>query len=143
MLGCVCGFFMGATVASRRRPTCRELMRDPDRQPTFAELLMPPTCDRNPDWRRSFNHENINRPTGKPPLRFRRSGDGYSSGPTTPKPDIIPKPQPPGGRLIGPSAAPATLAATAHPACADDAHACTCTVSMPAEMTTLPTMVSP
>jgi len=61
MLGCVCGFFMGVAVAGRRRPTCRELMRnrDPDwrrsfrfcaalaqpepaRQPTFAELLMPP-----------------------------------------------------------------------------------------------------
>ena len=40
MLGCVCGFFLGVTVASRRRPTCRELMRD--RQPSFAELLMPP-----------------------------------------------------------------------------------------------------
>lgn len=26
-----------------------------------------------PDWRRSFNHENVNRPTGDPPLRFRRS----------------------------------------------------------------------
>jgi hypothetical protein len=42
MLGCVTGFFMGVTVASRRRPTCRELMRDPVRQPSFAELLMPP-----------------------------------------------------------------------------------------------------
>jgi hypothetical protein len=28
MLGCVCGFLMGVTVASRHRPTCRELMRD-------------------------------------------------------------------------------------------------------------------
>jgi hypothetical protein len=26
MLGCVAGFFMGAAVASRRRPTCHELM---------------------------------------------------------------------------------------------------------------------
>jgi hypothetical protein len=66
---------------------------DPDCQPTFAELLMPPTRDLDPDWRRSFNHENINRPTGEPPLNLRRRGDGYSSGPTTPKPDIIPKPQ--------------------------------------------------
>ena len=32
-------------------------------------------------------------------------GNGHG-GPTTPKPDIIPKPQPPGGRLIGPSGAP-------------------------------------
>ena len=38
MLGCVCGFLLGVTVASRR-PTCRELMRDRNRQPTFAELL--------------------------------------------------------------------------------------------------------
>ena len=50
--------------------------------------------DLAPDWRRSFTHESINRPTGEPPLRLRRSGDGYSGGPTTPKPDIIPKPQP-------------------------------------------------
>ena len=48
MLGCVCGFFMGVTVAGGRRPTCRELMRDPDRQPSFAELLMPPSSDRAP-----------------------------------------------------------------------------------------------
>jgi hypothetical protein len=42
MLGCVSGFFMGVTVASLRRPTCRELMRDnAPRQPTFAELLIP------------------------------------------------------------------------------------------------------
>ena len=33
MLGCVCGFFLGVTVASRRRPTCRELMRDRNREP--------------------------------------------------------------------------------------------------------------
>ena len=32
-------------------------------------------------------------------------GNG-GSGPTTPKPGITPKPQPPGGRLIGPSGAP-------------------------------------
>lgn len=103
MLGCVCGFFMGVTVSYRRRPTCRELMRDHDRQPTFAELLMPPTRDRDPDWRRSFNHENTNRPTGEPPLRLRRSGDGYSGGPTTPKPGITPKPQPPVGYRPNPS----------------------------------------
>jgi hypothetical protein len=76
--------------------------------------------DRDPDWRRSFNHENTNRPTGEPPLRLRRSeppcgggeitlaewkamrtpfaegrtirGNG-NGGPTTPKPDIIPRPQ--------------------------------------------------
>jgi hypothetical protein len=56
--------------------------------------------DRDPDWRRSFNHENINRPTGQPPLRLRRSGDGYSSGPTTPKPGITPKPQFPPPQII-------------------------------------------
>jgi hypothetical protein len=54
----------------------------------------------DPDWRRSFNHENTNRPTTEPPLRLRRSGDGYSNGPTTPKPDIIPKPQFPPPRII-------------------------------------------
>jgi hypothetical protein len=61
------------------------------------------------DWRRSFNHENRNAPTGPPPLQFRRSeppeqfprmdeglvqrGNG-NGGPTTSKP------QPAGGRLI-------------------------------------------
>jgi len=103
MLGCVCGFFMGVTVAGRRRPTCREMMRDPDRQPTFAELLLPPPRDRDPDWRRSFNHENTNRPSGPPPLRFdpgrvQRSNIGNNF--STPKPDIIPKPQFPPPRTI-------------------------------------------
>ena len=107
MLGCVCGFFLGVTVASRRRPTCRELMRE--RQPTFADLLMPPPRDRDPDWRSSFSHENTNQPSGPPPLKLRRSdpvrmeeghtqrGNG-SGGPTTPKPPI--KPQPSGGRMM-------------------------------------------
>ena len=31
--------------------------------------------DRDPDWRRSFNHENTNRPPGDPPLEFRRRTD--------------------------------------------------------------------
>ena len=60
--------------------------------------------DRDPDWRRSFTHENINRPMGPPPLKLKRSkpirmdegtiqrGNGYS-GPTTPKPNITPRPQ--------------------------------------------------
>jgi hypothetical protein len=100
MLGCVCGFLMGVAVAGRRRLACRELMRDPDRRPSFAELLMPTPRGRDPDWRRSFNHENINRPTGDPPLMLRRSGDGYSNGPTTPKPGITPKPQFPPPRTI-------------------------------------------
>ena len=29
--------------------------------------------DRDPDWRRSINHENTNRPSGPPPIKFRRS----------------------------------------------------------------------
>ena len=75
MLGCVCGFFMGVTVAR-------------------------PPRDRDPDWRRSFNHENTNRPSGPPPLKLRRSGDPDAILPTTPKPNIVPKPQPPLGRII-------------------------------------------
>ena len=43
------------------------------RRPSFAELLMPPPRDQDPDWRRSFSHENTNRPSGPPPLRLRRS----------------------------------------------------------------------
>ena len=50
MLGCVCGFFTGVTVAGRRRrPRCCELMRNSDRQPTFAQLLMPLPRDRDPE----------------------------------------------------------------------------------------------
>jgi hypothetical protein len=45
MLGCVTGFFMGVTVASRRRPTCRELMRDPVRHPSLT------VEERNPSLR--------------------------------------------------------------------------------------------
>ena len=33
------------------------------------------------DWRRSISHENISRPSGPPPLRLRRSTDGYRSNP--------------------------------------------------------------
>ena len=50
------------------------------------------------DWRRSFNHENRHGPVGPPPLKLRRSGDPGAIRPTTPKPEIIPKPQyPPAG----------------------------------------------
>jgi hypothetical protein len=45
--------------------------------------------DRDPDWRRSFTHENINKPTTPPPLKLKRSG-GYQplthSGKTNPPP---------------------------------------------------------
>lgn len=47
MLGCICGFLAGVTVAR-------------------------PPRDRDPDWRLSFNHENTSRPSGPPPLKFRR-----------------------------------------------------------------------
>ena len=63
MLGCVCGFFMGVTVS---------------RPPRY----------RDPDWRHSFNHENTKRPSGPPPLKLRRSTDGYQPRPQqgTPNP---------------------------------------------------------
>ena len=54
----ISGFVLGLVAgASRRRPTCRELMRDPNRQPTFAELLMPkaqPAKAAAPYWQRSY-----------------------------------------------------------------------------------------
>lgn len=64
MLGCVCGFFMGVTVAR-------------------------PPRDRDPDWRRSFNHENTNRNSSETrPLKF---SSGYQprsqGGPTNPPPE--------------------------------------------------------
>jgi hypothetical protein len=54
---------------------------------------------RDPDWRRSFTHENTRRPSGPPPLKLRRSDTAAStrSGPTTPKPNIIPRGQSPVG----------------------------------------------
>ena len=80
---------------------------------TLHALFLP--RDRDPDWRRSFSHENTNRPSGPPPFKLRRSepdelfirmdegriqrGNG-NGGPTTPKPGITPKPQPAGGHLI-------------------------------------------
>jgi hypothetical protein len=44
--------------------------------------------DRDPDWRRSFTHENTKRPSGAPPLKLRRSTDGYQPRPQqgTPNP---------------------------------------------------------
>ena len=68
-LGCVCGFFMGVTVAGRRQPTCRELMR--------------PAA-----WR---SGELVRMDEGH---TQRGNGNG---APATPKPDIIPKPQLAGG----------------------------------------------
>lgn len=54
------------------------------------------------DWRRSINHENINRPASDRPLRFRQPpaftegavqrGQG-NGGPSTEKPAIVAKPQ--------------------------------------------------
>jgi len=66
-------------------------------------MAMSPRRDRDPDWRRSFNHENTNRPSGPPPLRFdpgrvQRSSSGNNS--STPKPAIIPKFQFPAPRTI-------------------------------------------
>lgn len=57
-----------------------------------------PRRDRDPDWRRSFNHENTNPPNGQPPMKFVTSG--RNPPPTSPKPKIIPKPQFPSPRKI-------------------------------------------
>ena len=69
MLGCVCGFFMGVTVAGCRKPTCREQMR--------------PAA-----WR---SGELVRMDEGRVQ---RGNGNG---APATPKPDIIPKHQLAGG----------------------------------------------
>lgn len=51
--------------------------------------------DQDPDFRRSFNHENTNKPSEPPPLKFKRSNTAAStrSNPSTPKPEITPKGQ--------------------------------------------------
>ena len=75
---------------------------------TLDALFLP--RDRAPDWRRSFSHENTNRPSGPPPLKLRRPepeelfirmdegriqrGNG-NGGPSTEKPAIEPKGQRP------------------------------------------------
>ena len=43
------------------------------------------------DWRRSFSHENTNRPSGAPPLRLRRSTDGYQPRPQQGTPNPPPR----------------------------------------------------
>jgi hypothetical protein len=76
-----------------------------------------PPRDQDPDWRRSFSHENTNRPGGPPPLKLRRCdpdspenfirmdegrtirGNG-NGGLSIPKPEIIAKPQFPPGRIV-------------------------------------------
>ena len=62
-------------------------------------LLSRTRRDRDRDWRRSFNHESTSRPSGPPPLKLRRSDTAASTrpGPTTPKPNIIPRGQSLGG----------------------------------------------
>jgi hypothetical protein len=79
---------------------------------TAGCLLNRTPRDRDPDWRRSFTHENTKRPSGPPPLKFRRSEPdeqfirmdegriqrgNTGNNPTTPKPEIIPRGQWPGG----------------------------------------------
>ncbi|NBS94269.1 MAG: hypothetical protein EBT27_11215, partial [Betaproteobacteria bacterium] len=53
----------------------RRKRRKPQPEPSFSDLLMP--RDRDPDWRRSFNHENTSKPSGPPPLLFRRGERVY------------------------------------------------------------------
>lgn len=74
------GLSLGITFGMWLRGTLDALFLRPRRmtpplQPSFAELLMPTPRDRDPDWRRSFNHENTNRPPDEPPLEFRRRTD--------------------------------------------------------------------
>ena len=40
---------------------------------TVMDWIRRPHRDRDPDWRRSINHENTNPPSGPPPLKLRRS----------------------------------------------------------------------
>ena len=112
MLGCVCGFFMGVTVAScpmappkggytRRRgsnpppPGCKPAPpAGPPEQPLAAQLIR--------YW--AWEQEQVRRAAaGQSLIHFdegptqRGNGNG---APATPKPDIIPKPQFPPPRKI-------------------------------------------
>lgn len=62
-----------ATGAGLMRWRSRSSTPHRESQPTFAELLMPLPRDRDPDWRRSINHENTNAPSGPPPLLMLKS----------------------------------------------------------------------
>jgi hypothetical protein len=46
------------------------------------------------DWRRSFNHENTNKPSGPPPLLFRRGERIYAFQPRGQGPRSNPNPPP-------------------------------------------------
>ena len=105
MLGCVCGFFLGVTVASRRRPTCRELMSKPYSSAAIAWRDAETQRDANDTARAKHAAELyakfIDPSLGVPWEEGRTQRGNGSSGPTTPKPPI--KPQPSGGRMINQS----------------------------------------
>ena len=102
MLGCVCGFFLGVTVASRRRPTCRELMREPYSSAAIAWRDAETQRDANDTARAKHAAELyakfIDPSLGVPWEEGRTQRGNGSSGPTTPKPPI--KPQFPAPRQI-------------------------------------------
>lgn len=107
MLGCTCGFFMGVTVAGRRRPTCRELMSGGNlgAQPlvvnegrTMRGYQPRPQGGLRSDpskWQRLMFDETDGFESD-PPIRLdpgvMQRGNGVGD-PTTPKPEIVPKGQ--------------------------------------------------
>jgi hypothetical protein len=100
------GQWLGMLLVARERQRFYDNFGGRRMGPPKGSYGLPP----DHDWRRSFNHENTNPPTGEPPLKLRRSerftegrvqrGQG-NGGPSTEKPAIVAKPQPHGGRMVG------------------------------------------
>jgi hypothetical protein len=72
--------------------SARRRRRMPQPEPRLSELF--PPRDRDPDWRRSFTHENTNKPSGPPPLLFRRGERVYRFQPRGQGPRSNPNPPP-------------------------------------------------
>jgi hypothetical protein len=74
----------------------------------------------DPDWRRSFSHENTNPPSGPPPLKLRRRGSN------PPPPGRKPAPPPPPGMRRIYYDMPATIAECGGPCASCGPKACDC-----------------
>jgi hypothetical protein len=68
------GQWLGMLLVAWQRQRFYDNLRARRMGPPEGSYGLPP----DHDWRRSINHENTNRPTGEPPLKFRRRGSNPS-----------------------------------------------------------------